>query len=54
VVHIVKIRVWDIEFGQCLQTLNVGHTGYIRAIVQITNEIITTGNEKGKIIIWKL
>jgi hypothetical protein len=28
------IKVWDIEFGTCLQTLNFGHSEF-REIVQI-------------------
>ena len=37
-----KIKVWNIESGLCLQTLNVGHTSYINSIVQISNEKIAS------------
>ena len=49
-----EIEVWDIESGKCLKTLNNGHTEYIREILQISNEIIASCDDGGKIIIWNI
>ncbi len=49
-----QINVWNIESGTCTQTFNVGHTSFIRVIIQISNDKIASGCQDGKIIIWNI
>jgi WD40 repeat protein len=49
-----EIKVWDVESGLCLQTFDVGHTNYIKSIIQISNEKIASCDLDGKIIIWNI
>lgn len=47
-----EIKVWYIEFGICSQTLNNGSIHFINSIVQISNLIKASGDNK--IIIWNI
>ena len=47
-----EIKVWNAESGECLQTFDVGHTNYIKSIIYLSNEKITSCDQDGKIIIW--
>ena len=37
-----------------MQTFNVGHTSYIKSIIQISNGKIASCDQDGKIIIWTI
>ena len=37
-----------------MQTFNVGHTSYIKSIIQISNEKIASCDQRGNIIIWNI
>jgi WD40 repeat protein len=49
-----KIKIWDIESGNLLQTLE-GHSNWITAVsLSADNEILVSGSADKKVIVWNL
>ena len=49
-----EVKIWDIESGECLQTFNIGHTHFIKSIINLSDDKIASCDEDGKIIIWNI
>lgn len=44
-----EIKVWDVESGTCLKTLNIELSDHVNSIIQLSHEQIASGDSNGRI-----
>ncbi len=46
-----KIKIWDLQSGECLKTLN-GHSDYVLSVLIYKNNKLISGSEDKTLKIW--